>query len=67
MALETRRRSHPVLKAGVIGLAAVVVVLFAFSAVSVFVGAFWTIVKLVLVVAVIAGVIHLARAHFRHA
>lgn len=55
--------SHPVLKAAV-GIGAVVLVIFVvMSVVSFVVGAIWTLIEIALLVAVTAGVVHMARRH----
>lgn len=62
MAIErTTRPAHPLLKAAVIGAGALLVVLVAMSAVSALEGVVWTLIKIALVVALVAGVTHLLR------
>lgn len=54
-------RSYSLVKAGVVGVGVLLVALFVMSAVSVIVGFLWTVAKVVLVVVLVAGVVHLAR------
>jgi hypothetical protein len=67
MALEKVRHNHPVITTGVVGVAAVVVVVFALSSVAIVAGAVWTLVKLAFVGALILGLFHLARRALQHA
>lgn len=67
MAIEQRHHAHPVVKAGVIGAAALLAVVFAMSAVSLVAGFVWLVIKVVLIVGLVAGMIHLGRHFFRHA
>ncbi|MDA8357507.1 MAG: hypothetical protein M0Z95_14710 [Actinomycetota bacterium] len=47
-------------------MAVVLALLFVLSAVSVVVGLAWTVIKFALVVALVAGVVHLGTRIFRH-
>ncbi len=58
--------AHPLVKAGVVAVAVVLALLFVLSAVSVVVGLAWTVIKFALVVALVAGVVHLGTRIFRH-
>lgn len=59
MAIEPRRHGHPVVRAGVVVVAGVLVIMLLMTAVSVIVGLLWTVIKLALLAALIAGALHI--------
>jgi len=56
---EVSRHGHPLVRAGVVVAAAILVVLVIMTAVSVVVGLLWTLVKVVLLVLLVAGILHM--------
>lgn len=66
MAMQQRHHTHPVIKAGVVGVAVVVAAVFVLSAMSFIVGLLWLVVKVVLVAALLAGLVHLGRGLLRN-
>jgi hypothetical protein len=59
VAIEQRKHGHPAVRAGVSVIAAVLVVLVVLDAVSAIVGLVWTVIKIGLLVALVAGAIHI--------
>jgi uncharacterized membrane protein len=58
---QISHKNHPMIKVGALGVVAVVA---AFFALSIIVGAFWTLMKLALLLLVVAGVFRLVRHSF---
>jgi len=56
---EVARHGHPMVRAGVVIAAAVLVALLIMTAVSVIVGLLWTLIKIVLLVLLVAGLVHI--------
>jgi hypothetical protein len=56
---EVSRHGHPVIRAGVVAAAVILVVLVIMTAVSVVVGLLWTLVKVVLLVLLVGGILHI--------
>jgi hypothetical protein len=59
VAIEQKKHGHPAVRAGVVVVAAVLVLLLALDAVSAIVGLIWTVVKLALLAALLAGAVHI--------
>jgi len=57
--LDATKHGHPLVRAGVVIAAAVLVILLVMTAVSVVVGLLWTLIKIVLFVLLVAGVVHI--------
>jgi hypothetical protein len=56
---EVSRHGHPLVRAGVVIAAAILVALVVMTVVSVLVGLLWTLVKIILLVLLVAGVVHI--------
>src|ERR1700733_15689184 len=56
---EAARHGHPLVRAGVVVAAALLVALLIMTAVSVVVGLLWTLIKIVVFVLLIAGLVHI--------
>lgn len=65
MAIERKGHSHPVVKAGVIGIAVALTAVLVMSAVSIVIGTIWAIIKIALLIALVAGIVHLGRSRSR--
>jgi hypothetical protein len=56
---EVSKHGHPLVRAGVVFAAAILVVLLIMMVVSVLVGLLWTLVKVVLFVLLVGGILHI--------
>jgi hypothetical protein len=56
---DVARHGHPLVRAGVVVAAAVLIALLIMTVVSVVVGLLWTLIKVALLVLVVAGLVHI--------